>query len=396
MREYDVIIAGGGVAGAFAAYKLSKTKNTKVCLIEFGRPPGKRRKQLEGWLGCFPTGNSRLYLNDVDKVKTITNTSVASKAEKDVFKFLSDYGNMKPVKDKKVNENVKKRIIENNYDIEYLSYIQWKPENVHLLSRGLSDFIEKNKNIELCFDNGIKDISKINDKFVLETEMGVFKSKKLILCLGRSGWRFTRSIYNKFGLIENDDDAVFGFMGEVPVGGLKDWNGSHCVLTKENIKIGPLSWKGTVIPEDHVDLVISSWRSNEDRWNSEKVAFSVRITEKFKNLGVAQTVRLGQLAFVLCDNRVGRIRVSEYMHDHHDLSLIPEYGWLKEKMKDINKVIPNFLSKGYINVPDISLVTPKIKIKKDLSTNIEGLFVAGESAGIYGIISAALTGYIAA
>jgi len=61
---YDVAILGGGVAGAFASYVLSKEKKLKTCLIEFGRPPSKRRKQLEGWLGCFPNSNARLYIEN--------------------------------------------------------------------------------------------------------------------------------------------------------------------------------------------------------------------------------------------------------------------------------------------------------------------------------------------
>ena len=95
MKEYDVIIAGGGIAGAFAAYRIAKSKKNKACLIEFGRPPGKRRKQLEGWLGCFPTGNSRLYLTDVDKVKKVVDDEMVIKAEKDVFRFLEKYGNVR-------------------------------------------------------------------------------------------------------------------------------------------------------------------------------------------------------------------------------------------------------------------------------------------------------------
>jgi uncharacterized FAD-dependent dehydrogenase len=37
-------------------------------------------------------------------------------------------------------------------------------------------------------------------------------------------------------------------------------------------------------------------------------------------------------------------------------------------------------------------MTPRINIKSNLETNIDGLFVAGESAGLYGLLNATVTG----
>jgi len=394
MKEYDIIIAGGGVAGAFAAYRIAKQKTIKACLIEFGRPPGKRRKQLEGWLGCFPTGNTRLYLDDVEKVKKLIDDKEADKYNQIVLEILSEYGSIKPAKIKKPSDTVKNRTL--NYKVDYLNYAQWKPDNVHLLSRGLAEFIENAGNVDCEFDNEIKNITYKDDKFIVETELGVFSSKKLLLCVGRSGWRFAKTVYSNLEVIESDDECQVGFIGDVPASGLKEWNGSHCMLSKDNLTIGPLMWNGTVIPEDHVDLVISSWRSNEDRWSSERVAFSVRMKQTFPNKGCAQTERLGKLAFVLSDSRIGRIKVSDYINGHHDLSLIPEYNWLKDAMNEVGKVIPTFLTKGYMNIPDIVLSVPKVKIQNNLSAEKNNnLYIAGESANIYGLVSACIMGYAA-
>lgn len=395
MKEYDVIIAGGGVAGAFAAYRIAKQKNIKACLIEFGRPPGKRRKQLEGWLGCFPTSNTRLYLDDIQKVESLVGSKNAAKYNDIVLDILSDYGPLKPNKSKKPQDTIKNKINQLGYTAQYLNYVQWKPENVHLLSRGIADFINESGNVDLEFDNEIKSIT-YKDKFIVETELGTFASKKLILCIGRSGWRFARTIFKNLNIIESDDISQVGFMAEIPASSLRDWNGSHCILTKDDLTIGPLSYNGTVIPEDHVDLVISSWRSNEERWFSERVAFPVRMKQSFPNNGAAQTERLGKLAFVLSDSRIGKIKVSEYINGHHDLSLIPEYNWLKDTMNSIGLLIPSFLTKGYLSIPNINLTIPKINIQEDLSVKqLNDLYVAGESAGVFGLFSACMMGYIA-
>jgi hypothetical protein len=396
-REYDAIIAGGGVAGVFAAQRICQSnKNIKVALIEFGRPPGKRRRQLEGWLGCFPTGNARLYMNNINKVESVTGSRLCKKATASVFELLADYGPTKPSKCKRPTEDVRQRITKLGYVAEYLDFVQWRPDMIHLFAKEIAERIEEREKIDFFFDNEIRTITKEKSgRFVVETEGGTFYAKKVLLCLGRSGWRLANATLNHFKLVEHNDFANFGFRAEMPTSYMKDWNTSHCTLSRGNVTLGPLSWCGTVIPEDHVDLVISSWRSNEDRWYSDKVSFSVMLKEKFNGAGTQQTERLGKLAYVLADNRVGRTKVSEYMNNRFDLSLVPEYMWLKHQMKELDFIFPSFINKAYINVPDIGITIPDVRIKSNLETNVPGLFVAGESAGMIGILSAAISGYIA-
>jgi len=67
MMIYDVGIIGAGVAGSFASLKLAKEhKNVKAILFDLGRPPMKRRRQLEGWLGCLPNSDVKLYLSHIN------------------------------------------------------------------------------------------------------------------------------------------------------------------------------------------------------------------------------------------------------------------------------------------------------------------------------------------
>jgi len=50
------------------------------------------------------------------------------------------------------------------------------------------------------------------------------------------------------------------------------------------------------------------------------------------------------------------------------------------------------LNKYYFHIPTVVPMTGKINISNDLETDLEGLYVAGESAGLIGILSAAMTG----
>ena len=396
-QVFDVSILGGGVAGAFAAYRLAGNKNLKVCLIEFGRPPGKRRKQLEGWCGAFMSGNGRLFCtNDFLKVKDISGVKETVAANNKILPLFKSNGSHIESKNKEPNDVIKKLLKKNGYSLTMNNFIQWKQESIHALSKEIADYIVEKNNVEMMFDTEVFDVSKENNIFIIKTENGTIKAKKVLFCLGRSGWRFANTIYNKLSILKADNSSYFGFRGEISASYLKDWNECHCTIQKKNIQIGPMSWHGTIIPEDHDDLVISSWRSNEDRWHSDKAAFSVIFKTEFENKGSYQTERLSKLAYILCDNRIGKIKIKEFLSTSNDLHLIPEYDWLNNEIKEINKIMPHFIEKGHIYFPDIITHQHTININKDFSTDCEGFYVAGESAGISGIYAAALSGTVVA
>jgi len=394
-KVYDVAILGAGVSGAFALYKLSKYEDMKVCIVDFGRPPGKRRKQLQGWFGCFPYSNARLYFDDYKNVSKITGVRSASRANRFVQSVMEEHGPITSFKKREPKKEILDNIEGLGYNYRLNNFCQWKPENIHSLSRKIALDAET-KNVDFSFDNNIEDIDLKRDLFYVKTEKGIIVAKNVIFAIGRSGWRFARDIYKKFGIVKKNDISLFGFRGEISCGTMGDWNNSHCTIYNNDLSIGPMSWNGTIIPEDHYDLAASSWRSNEDRWKSDKVSFSVIAKKQYKNQGIEQTERLGKLAFILSDNRIGRTKVKDYINQEFDISYIPEYKWFKEAMADVDKIVPGFLKKGYFYIPEIKTSIPKIKIDKKLSTEIEGFHVAGESAGVDGILGAAISGCIAA
>jgi uncharacterized FAD-dependent dehydrogenase len=73
-----------------------------------------------------------------------------------------------------------------------------------------------------------------------------------------------------------------------------------------------------------------------------------------------------------------------------------EYDWLKESLEEFSTIAPDLLTKASFHAPTIIPLPPKINIKENLSTEIDGLFVAGECAGKIGILSAAMMGIVAA
>lgn len=398
MNTYDIGIIGTGVAGAFACLKLAKDhKNAKVIAFDIGRPPAKRRRQLEGFLGCLPNSDGKLYLNNLPKVADLVGTRKSKSAYTWFEKVLSNVDKFKTTKDKSPIASMEKKLKKIGYDISLNDHIQIFPKDIHLLSKYMAETIEENQNIIFNFDSEVKSIQKQKNMFVISAEEKEFRCKKLIIAVGRSGWRWASQLFHNMGIIDNNDIARFGIRVEMNSMYMKDFNKSNCSLFKnDDIEIGPLSWFGTVIPEDHVDVAISAFRSNENRWKSDKVSFSLIGNRPFPMFGYEQTDRIGKLTFVLTNDRIIKEKVSYIVSGKSKISIIPEYEWLKDPIQEIATVIPELMSKAYFHVPTINPMPPKINIGDNLESEVEGMFVAGESAGISGILAAATMGIISA
>ena len=394
MKDFDVGIVGAGVAGAFATMKLAKDhKNVKTIVFDLGRPPMKRRRQLEGWLGCFPNSDGKLYQTDVDKVAQLTGLRRAKSAHTWFKHILEEVDTLKVIKDRAPSAALEKKIIKLGYDITLNDYVQIYPKEIHALSKYMAETIEKNKNIIFSFDNEVLRIVKQKNDFVISTEEQEYRCKKLIIAVGRSGWRWASALYASFGIVDNNDTARFGIRIEASSSVMKEFNKSNCTLTKgDDLEIGPLSWFGTVIPEDHVDVAISAFRSNENRWKTDKVSFNLIGNRPFPSTGFEQTDRIGKLTFVLANDRIIKERISSILTGKSRISIIPEYDWLKPVITELSTIIPELTNKAYFHVPTIIPSAPKINIGDNLETEIDGMFVAGESAGIHGILAAGIMG----
>ena len=170
-----------------------------------------------------------------------------------------------------------KKINKLDFNILLNDYIQLYPKEIHALSKLIADKIDLNKNIHCSYDNEILEGNPVaiqkKGNFIVTTSTAEFKCKKIIIATGRSGWRWNSDLFKSFGIVDDNNCARFGSRIEISSSYMKDFNKSNCSLIKEQYEIGPFSWNGTIIPEDHIDVAISAFRSNENRWKSEKVSF---------------------------------------------------------------------------------------------------------------------------
>lgn len=405
---YDIGIIGAGVSGVFAALRLAeKHKNLKSIVFEFGPPPPnclrqdpihikRRRRQLEGWFGCFPTGDGKVYVEeDANKVLEVADGRKVKMATKFFSSQIEEINTDKLIKTKLPNQTVKKKAEEEGFSFIHHTYQQWSPEMIHQLSKISADKIEEAGNIVLSFDTDVFTILKTGKSFKVVTSQGDFSCKKLILCVGRSGWRWVNKLYSSFGILLENDYTSYGIRAELPASTLKEFNKSHCSFVSDGLSVGPINWFGSIIQEDHADVTIASFRSNEDRWKTDKAFFSIKKKIKQDGEGWQQTDRIAKLSYLLSGDRVGREKLKSFLKKTDQISLLPEYAWLPEAVEIINTFIPNLSARGYFHVPDVDTNTTKINIASNLETEVEGLFVAGESAGIKGIAAAGIMGVLA-
>lgn len=397
MNKYDVGIIGSGVAGSLAVLKASQNyKSNKIIVCELGQLPGKRRRMLEGFLGCFPTGSGQLYINDYQQLLDTVDGRTVNAANKYIFKQLEQAGSMKVIKDKLPSMATVKKIEAAGFEITTNNYVQWAPDSIHRLSKIIAEQLENSKNITLNFNNEIHNITKLKNGFTLTSDEGDIFCKKIIIAVGRSGWRWTNKLYHDFGLVINDNIASYGITIEMPQNNMKDFNKSHCFLQRKDLEIGNLNWGGTVIPEDHADLVISAFRGNESRWNSDRVSFPlIGFKEVEEGQGIIQTDRLGKLAFLLFEDRVNKDKVKNILSNEWPLAAIPEYSWLKDTIEELSSIIPAITTKASYHAPTILPMCANIRLSSNLETEVEDMFVAGEAAGFRGIMAAAVSGAIA-
>ena len=395
VNGYDVCVVGSGVAGAFVALRIAKEhKDCKVILFDTGERPSKRRHSVYGFLGVLPTGDGKIYLSDLNKVVNLVGQRKANAAFKWFSNYSDDIFDMKVIKDNGPKTNLEKRIKKSGFDIQKNNYIQLYPKDIHNISKRIASDIDNN--IETSFNDSVIEVKKHKRLFHVKSNNREITCSKLIICAGRGGWRWTRDLYNSFDIISDNNTAKYGIKIEANANLFKEWNKSTCSLLSENIEVGPFSWYGTVMPEDHIDLAITSFRSNETRWETREVSFNLIGNIEFPNNGFEQTNRIGQLTFILSNDRIAKERLTNILLNKSRVSIMPEYNWLPEKIEKLKEFMPDIVNRGYFYVPTILPLAPNVKISNSMQLDVSNMFVAGEASGQTGILTAILTGIIAA
>jgi len=411
MKKFDLAFIGAGIATAFALDKMNEKQcKENAVIFDIGKPPAKRKHQVLGWLGCMLGTDGKLFVENKG-LDDILTKKVHARYRNNIVSFMKSKELIGELVDNKLPKTFTNTIAANDYDFESFSYYQMIPKEIHKLSRIISENVIDNKRFTFKFEEEVFDITRVEGGFELQTQYDTYFAKKIVFATGRANWKWTHKKLSEFGLIKSETSFKCGIKVEVKEDCLGQLNKSVFSMKKGNVSIGPFMWNGTMVPEDQLDFVLANFRSNEGRWQSDKVIFDV--LGEFENTSASlELSRIASLTSILANERVIKENMRTLMSGKSKLSILDgkkvkhkgitydvfDYGvskrggWLTDAITDLSKVFPNIVPNSKIYIP---CVLPYGTYKLDIGKNMElseDVFVIGESTGVSGIMQAAITG----
>jgi len=439
--NFDIAIVGAGPAGLFAALELAeKNPKLKVCLIDKGKSIKDREKNEVmcgvGGSGTFSDG--KLHFSPVlshDKMLDLYSVqeyqAVMDKVEETFVRFGVD-SEVFPKDWKKVQELVE----------------ECKQKNIVLVPRRLrhvgSDKLPKvienfenflrEKKVRILDKTSVKDVIVEGKKckgVLLENGEKII-AKNVIVAPGRIGTKWLQEIAAKHGIGFEFETVEVGVRVEFPSEIMR----KYAELMYEAIFIVQTPSyddvvrtfcpcpNGLVATEAYDGFVCVNGHSNSTHLSeNSNFAFvsKVKLTEPVENT-TAYARSIAQLATTIGGGKPIIQRLKDFKKHRRsnwerinkcftkpsltdvtpgDIAMaLPArvVQNIKEGLEALEKVMPGIDSDAtLLYAPEVKLRSSKIKTSKNLETGIEGLFVAGDGAGVSGnIVGAAATGIIAA
>jgi len=445
-----VIIVGAGPAGLFAAYKLAGC--CEVTIIDKGLPVEKRKcpspdkctrkcklcAKLHGEGGAGLISDGKLifhtdvgsFLNEVSEVGKEKNAQLVS-AVQNIFKEYSVVANeLSSVSKKKLSLLEEKAA---------RAGIRFVPTTLaHIGTDRLEQLIIKfrddlkSKGVQFITHTDVISIAK-EGSFVVETSSGLYRCDRLLLAPGRVGAKWLEELVRKLGIEYSYNPMDIGVRVEVKrkvtdkvtelARDMKFFIETETY--KDMVRTFCTCPGGKVVRETHAEgynLVNGHSEANDPYENTnfallvtipftEPMAngnvFARRDAEKIKELGGDKPIvqRLGDL---LSGRRSKSKHAEQFVVrpsltdvTFGDIGLALEYRIVLdiiEGLKKLNRVVHGvYDASTLLYAPEAKFHALRIKNKDPyLQTNIQGLYVAGDGAGLSrGIVGAACCGILA-
>jgi len=441
MDKFDVIIVGAGPAGLFAAYELIRNRPTlNICILEIGNLIRNRGREevMSGVGGAGTFSDGKLHYTPVLSHEKMFHLYQADEYQKYLdavelifsqFGVRAEYYPRNLEEAKTLADNARKKGIK-----LFIRKAQ------HVGSDKLPAVIKNFEDFLLSHNVTIKDKSEVTELLIengriqgvrLNTGEGLF-AHKVIVAPGRIRAHWLQQISEKLNLSYTYEKVEVGVRVEFAEAVLK----KHAELMYETVFMMRTPTfddvvrtfcpcpKGHVAAEHYDDFVCVNGHSNSNH-NSENSNFAfvseVSLTEPVENT-IAYAKSIAKLASTigggkpilqrLTDLQKGRRSNWERIDKSFvlpslrdvtpgDISMALPHRIVKnimEGLEMLDAVLPG-INSGHtlLYAPEIKLRSSKIQTDKNLQTEIKGLYVAGDGAGVSGnITGAAATGIIAA
>ncbi|NLJ98949.1 MAG: FAD-dependent oxidoreductase [Tissierellia bacterium] len=452
--NYDLIIVGSGPCGIFTALELKKLNpNKNILILEKGNPISKRicpKRKTGICINCKPCnittgfagagaysdgklslspdvgGNLPEYLG-YEKTKELIDY-----VDKIYLNFGADEKIYGIDKEKEIQEIRKKAIRSNLKLVECPIRHMGTEEGYYIYSR-IEDHLES-LGIDLSFRNPVKDIILDENKSI----KGVIADKeyysdKVVICIGREGSDWLRNLCIKHNINTETGDVDIGVRVETRNEIMEELN--EAMYESKLIYYAPTfddrvrtfcTNPGGEVSTEYYDgglAVVNghSYKSNSLKTNNTN--FALLVTKHFTkpfNSPIEYGMHIAKLGNMLSGNKVlvqrygdykkGRRTTEERLYRNNiaptlkdavpgDLSLVLPYRILKsidDMLMALDNVSPGIASdETLLYGVEVKFYSNKVITNNKFETNISGLYVGGDGAGITrGLMQASVNGII--
>ena len=455
--KYDIIFLGGGQAGIFGAYEaVENNSQLKVLVIDKGKMLKNRvcpKETLGKCVNCptcaiiygvsgagaFSDSKFNMDYKVGGDVHTVTGKEVVNQTIKDVVSVYRKFGfNEEPsgLKYNTTMEEIKRRCIEHGIQLVDTPTMHLGTDGSrklytmlvdHLLSKGV-EFVTEREVEGLIIEEGkIKGV-KVSHKG--ETEE--YYSDNVVLGMGRSGAHKVMDLCQEYGINYQAGAVDIGVRVEIPAIIMRDINENfyeakmiyYSKTYKDKMRTFCSNPSGFIAAEKHAaDVILANGHAYKDK-KSTNTNLALLCTKTFTkpfDQPFEYATAIANLSSMLTggkllmqsyadlkegkrstDEKLERLNIVPTTTDYvaGDISLACPKRILDNIIEFIeahDKITPGFASADLLlYFPEIKFRSTRMEIDKNMMTNIEGLYAAGDSSGYgSGLNIAAVMGMLA-
>jgi uncharacterized FAD-dependent dehydrogenase len=438
-KQYEVIIIGAGPAGLFAALELSKNGVKDILIIDKGPSIDTRtpRDTMCGVGGSGTYSDGKLHFSLalsqeklLDFLSPAETQDLLNRVETD---FL-DFGVTAPATPTNLDEvrELVKECQRHNIKLYVRRCRHVGSDHLPKVIKNMVKSLEKS-GVKFKTETDVIKIVKQSKNFLLETNKGTYEAKQLLVAPGRIGTKWLQDRAREIGITYEYQKIEVGVRFEFAATVMED----HSRIMYENIyslqtptfddtmrTLCPCP-NGYVAVENYDGYVCVNGHSNsgnESPNSNFALVQEIRLTEPVENT-TDYAISIAKLASTIGGGkpiiqRLFDLQKHRRSNSHRitkssvtpsllknctpgDIAMALPYRLVTnilEALEILDKVLPGInAGSNFLYAPEIKLRGSRIKTDKNLETEIPGLFVAGDGAGVSGnIVGAAATGIIAA